>query len=83
MATSYKIFVLNIGSTSTKLACFEANHLKLKETIDHVSEQFRSLTDYMEQLPLRKEAIEGFLAKHQIELAWFHMVVSRLHSNRS
>ncbi len=56
---------------------FENDRLKFQETIDYVSQQPRSITDYMEQFPLRKEGIEGFLAKHQIELGKLHMIVSR------
>lgn len=56
---------------------FENDRLKFQETIDYVSQQLRSITDYMEQFPLRKEGIEGFLAKHQIELGKLHMIVSR------
>ena len=77
MASFYRILVLNIGSTTTKVAFFENDRLKLQETIDYVSQQLRSITDYMEQFPLRKEGIEGFLAKHQIELSKLHMIVSR------
>jgi butyrate kinase len=68
---------LNIGSTTTKVAFFKNDHLEFQETIDHVSQELKSITDYMEQFPLRKEGIEGFLAKHQIELSKCHMIVSR------
>jgi butyrate kinase len=77
MAASYRILVFNIGSTTTKVAFFENDRLKFQETIEHVSQQLTSITDYMEQFTLRKEGIEGFLAKHQIELSKLHMIVSR------
>ena len=77
MASSHRILVINIGSTTTKVAFFENHHLKSQQTIDHVSQQIESITDYMEQFALRKEAIEGCVAKHHIELSKCHMIVSR------
>jgi butyrate kinase len=77
MASFYRIFVLNIGSTSTKLAFFEQDHLKAQETIDHTIHQLNSLTDYLDQLPLRKKSIEGFLEYNQLELDKVHMIASR------
>lgn len=77
MTSIYKNLVLNIGSTNTKIAVFENDHLKVQEIIEHVAPKPSSLTDYMEQLPLRKEGIEGFLTKHQIKVDEFHMIVSR------
>ena len=77
MTSSYKILVLNIGSTSTKLAFFEKDYLKTQETIDHTIHQLNSLTHYMDQLPLRKKAIEGFLENNRIELDKVQMIASR------
>ena len=77
MASSYRILILNIGSTTTKVAFFKNDYLEFQETIDHVSQELKSITDYMEHLSLHKEGIEGFLAKHQIELNKCHMIVSR------
>lgn len=77
MTSSFKILVFNIGSTTTKVAFFENDHLKVQETIDYGSQQLRSLTDYMQQFSLRKEGIEGLLTKRQIELGKFDMIVSR------
>ena len=77
MASSYKILVLNIGSTSTKLAFFEKDYLKTQETIDHTIHQLNSLTHYMDQLPLRQKAIEGFLENNRIELDKVQMIASR------
>lgn len=37
MASFYRILVLNIGSTTTKVAFFENDRLKFQETIDYVS----------------------------------------------
>ena len=77
MASSYKILVLNIGSTSTKLAFFDKDHLKTQETIDHTAHQLNSLTHYMDQLSLRRKAIEDFLESNLIELDTVHMIASR------
>jgi butyrate kinase len=77
MASIYKILVLNIGSTTTKVAFFEGHHLKIQESIGHDPQQVGSLMNYMEQLHLRKQGIVEFLEQHRIALGDVHMIVSR------
>jgi butyrate kinase len=77
MAFIYKILILNLGSTTTKVAFFESHHLKAQEIIAHDPQQIGLLIHYMEQLPLRKQEIVGFLEKHGIVLGDVHMIVSR------
>ncbi|MGD8372644.1 MAG: butyrate kinase [Syntrophobacterales bacterium] len=77
MVSFKKILVINIGSTTTKVASFENDSLKIQETIDHDEQQLGSLTHYGEQLSFRREVIDGFLTKYQIGLGELHMIVSR------
>ena len=77
MASIYKILVLNMGSTTTKMAFFENHQLKVREDIGHDPQQFGSLMHYMEQFHLRRQGIVNFLEKHRIALGDLHMIVSR------
>jgi butyrate kinase len=77
MAVLYNILVLNIGSTTAKVAYFENDQLKVQETIQYALHQFESRSAYLEQSPRRKEEIESFLVKHKIEPNKLDMVVSR------
>ena len=77
MVSPNKIFVINVGSTTTKIGFFEDDSFKIQKTIDHTGQQLGSLTHYKEQLIFRREAIDGFLMKYQIKLDELHMIVSR------
>ena len=77
MASIYKILVLNIGSTTTKVAFFENHHFKVQEIIGYDLHQVGSLMHYMEQFHLRRQGIVKFLEKHRIALGDLHMIVSR------
>jgi len=77
MATIYKILVLNIGSTTTKVAFFEKHHLKVQEIIGYDPQQVGSIMHYMDQFHLRRRGIVNLLEKHRIALGDFHMIASR------
>ena len=77
MASIYKILVLNIGSTTTKVAFFENHHLKVQEIIGYDPQQVGTIMHYIEQFYLRMQGIVKFLEKHRIALGDLHMIVSR------
>jgi butyrate kinase len=52
MALSHNILVLNIGSTTTKIAVFENDQPKFQETIAHGPELTGPLSEYMAQFPV-------------------------------
>jgi butyrate kinase len=52
MVPIYKILVLNMGSTTTKVAFFENHRLKSQEIIGYDPQQVGSLMHYMEQFHL-------------------------------
>ncbi|MGD9107307.1 MAG: hypothetical protein PVJ87_10760 [Desulfobacterales bacterium] len=76
MVPIYKILVLNMGSTTTKVAFFENHRLKSQEIIGYDPQQVGSLMHYMEQFHLRKQGIVEFLEKHRIPLGDLHIMVT-------
>lgn len=77
MALSHNILVLNIGSTTTKIAVFENDHPKFQETIPHGPELAGPLSEYMAQFPLYLERVKKFLADHHVDIGQLDMIVSR------
>ena len=77
MALSHNILVLNIGSTTTKIAVFENDHPKFQETIAHGPELAGPLSEYMAQFPLYLERVKKFLADHHVDIGQLDMIVSR------
>lgn len=66
MEKNYKILCINPGSTSTKLAWFDAG-IKLDEiSIEHPAEEISRYQDILGQLPMRKKAVEGYLCSRNI-----------------
>ena len=77
MALSHNILVLNIGSTTTKIAVFENDHPKFQETIAHGPELTGPLSEYMAQFPLYLEHVKQILADHHIDVGQLDIIVSR------
>lgn len=53
----YKIFVINPGSTSTKVALFENGEKVFQTNVDHDAEKLKQFKEIRDQLPMRMEAI--------------------------
>jgi butyrate kinase len=77
MTLTHNILVLNIGSTTTKIAVFENDHPKFQETIPHGPELAGPLSEYMAQFPLYLERVKKFLADHHVDIGQLDMIVSR------
>ena len=77
MPSSYNILVLNIGSTTTKVALFENDRSKVHETTRYGLELKGSLTDYMEQFSFHRERVKRFLADYHIDAGRLDMIASR------
>jgi len=73
----YRIFVINPGSTSTKLSLFENEKLVFEENVFHDSTVLRKIGDINAQLDYRMEVIEQFLADNHIDLHGLDAVVGR------
>jgi butyrate kinase len=77
MTLSHNILVLNIGSTTTKVAVFENDQPKFQETIAHGSELTGPLSDYMAQFPLYLEYVKQILVDRHIDVGQLDMIVSQ------
>lgn len=77
MKDKYKIFVINPGSTSTKLALFE-NETKMYETkVFHDADELLRYPTVNAQLPYRKRVILDFLREDDIDLTDVDAIVGR------
>ncbi len=74
---NYRIFVINPGSTSTKLAMYEGEQCLFKTNVFHDSKLLLSLGTVNEQLPFRLEVIEQFLKDNHIDLTGTDAFVGR------
>jgi butyrate kinase len=71
------LLVINLGSTSTKVAWFKGSVPIVLETIRYSAEDLASYSSFQEQLPLRKNDLLKFLNKNGIGLEEGNMIVSR------
>jgi butyrate kinase len=53
----FKVFAINPGSTSTKIALFENEDLLFSENISHDENELRSFTNISDQMPYRRDII--------------------------
>lgn len=72
-----KILVLNLGSTSTKIALYEAEKALLAESVPHSPEDLKRYHSILDQYPLRKKSILDALAKHDISLDHIDCIATR------
>ena len=74
---SYKIFVINPGSTSTKLAYFEDEEKLFETSVFHDAPMLAELGKTENQIEYRLELIKEFLDKNGIDLSGLDAVVGR------
>lgn len=72
-----KIFVINPGATSTKVAVFHDREMVLKETIDHINEELSSFDKIFEQRKYRESILNEWLKKNGILISDYDAVVAR------
>ena len=60
----YLIFVINPGSTSTKIAMFENETELYKDSITHPNSEIEKIGSLIEQLPMRRATVLDSLEKH-------------------
>ncbi len=65
---SYKVFVINPGSTSTKIALFEDDKKLFQKNVDHDAEELKKFKEIRDQLPFRMETIMAELDAAGISL---------------
>jgi butyrate kinase len=68
MNKKYKIFTVNPGSTSTKIALFENENELFSADVSHDAVKLKEFKEISDQLPYRKETILNELAKKNISL---------------
>jgi butyrate kinase len=73
----YRLLVINVGSTSTKVGSFSGRDHAVLETIRYSGEVLAPFKTLAEQLPLREEDILRFLSRNAVGLEEIDMIVSR------
>ena len=74
---SYKLLIINPGSTSTKIAVFQDKECVFKTNIKHSAEEIAPFEHIADQYHFRKEVILNTLKDAGIELNDLSMVVGR------
>lgn len=72
-----KILIINLGSTSTKIAVSNSDEMLFTESVSHSAEELKKYAAIIEQYDMRKAAILGVLARHGLVLADIDVVASR------
>lgn len=77
MGKKLRLFVINPGSTSTKIALFENERELFSANVTHDAATLKEFPEISDQFPYRKETILGELAKKNISLAGMDAFVGR------
>ncbi len=73
----FKVFAINPGSTSTKIALFEGETILFSANVNHDSGKLAEYYDISDQLPYRKETILNILEENKISLEGVDAFVGR------
>lgn len=74
---SYKLLIINPGSTSTKIGVFEDEILLLEETLRHSSEEIGKYETVYNQFHFRKDVILSVLKEKNFDINTLNAVVGR------
>ncbi|MHB8071434.1 MAG: butyrate kinase [Candidatus Cryosericum sp.] len=74
---SFRILVVNPGSTSTKLSIFEDRAASATETVSHDASALAQFPSLMDQLPMRLAIVKEFLVRHNVTAASLSAVACR------
>ncbi len=74
---SYKILIINPGSTSTKLGVFEDETQAMETTLRHSTEEIAQYASIIDQKDFRKEVILNALKEKEVDLSSIDVVVGR------
>jgi butyrate kinase len=72
---SYKLLIINPGSTSTKIGVFEDENMLFDETLRHTTEEIAQYDSIFAQKDFRKNIITDFLKNKGMDLKEFDIVV--------
>lgn len=74
---SYKLLIINPGSTSTKIGVYEDEKAILVETLRHQTEEIEKYNSVTDQFDFRKEVILNVLKEKDFDIAALDAVVGR------
>lgn len=74
---SYKLLIINPGSTSTKIGVYEDETEILEETLRHSSEEISKFEGIFEQFNFRRDAILNILKEKNFDIKTLDAIVSR------
>ena len=74
---NYRVFVINPGATSTKIAVFENEFCVWQKTLPHSVDDLSGYPALTDQIPFRKRLIEEELKREGIDARAFGAVVGR------
>ncbi len=77
MNKTYRLLVINPGSTSTKIAVFDDNEIVFQETIRHLREELLKYERTFDQYKYREDAILKTLVKNNIDINSLTGIVGR------
>jgi butyrate kinase len=77
MNRNYRVFTINPGSTSTKIALFEGEKELFSANVAHDANKLKEFKEISEQFPYRKETILNELSKENISLKGTDAFVGR------
>lgn len=73
----YKVFAINPGSTSTKIALFEGTDCLFSKNVSHDADTLGNYQSLSEQLPYRRDTILNLLAEADISISDVDVFVGR------
>ncbi len=73
----HTIFVLNIGSTSTKASVFKDESPLFVETVDHTVKELSAFLTFSDQYHFRRNIVEKILRENDVQLENVDLIVSR------
>ncbi|MBV7271570.1 butyrate kinase [Clostridiaceae bacterium UIB06] len=74
---SYKLLIINPGSTSTKIGVYEDEKQILEETLRHSSEEIGKYATIFDQLQFRKDVILKVLQEKKFDIKTLSAIVGR------
>ncbi len=71
------LLIVNVGSTSTKIALFRGLHSVVQATITYTAKELSGYANLSDQLPCRREDLNQFFEKNAIPLTDIDLFISR------
>ncbi|MFL0164811.1 butyrate kinase [Candidatus Clostridium helianthi] len=74
---SYKLLIINPGSTSTKIGVYEGEKELFEETLRHTNEEIKRYDTIYDQFEFRKEVILNVLKEKNLDIKTLSAIVGR------